>query len=122
VWSGEEPWKSVLFDTLNVWLAPLVGGPVGMGRLPGAPLHQDVLRKTPFGEARVVDIVTRYTWSIDALIGLLHSSSLQIRHVLGDRVDAFERDVRERLARVVPDGRFVDDIEFTIVSAKRATA
>jgi SAM-dependent methyltransferase len=119
VWAGAEPWKAVLHDTLKAWLEPVLGRPVGMGRQPGAPLHQDVLRETPFGEARVVDIVTRYTWGIDTLIGLLHSSSVQIRHVLGDRTDAFERDVRERLARLAPDGRFVDDIEFTIVSARR---
>jgi len=42
--------------------------------------------------------------------------------VLGDRVGEFERDLRNRLIRLAPDGRFVDDIEFTIISAKRPPA
>ena len=116
VWSGAAPWKRALLDTIKAWLGPRAGD----GRLPGAPLHQDVLRETPFRGARVHEIVVPYTWTIDALIGLLHSSSLQMRRVLGDRVTEFEDDVRERLGPLVPDGRFEDDITFTIVAAKRS--
>ena len=44
--------------------------------------------------------------SIDEIVGHLYSTSYASRAVLGDRVQAFERDVRERLTRLAPDGRF----------------
>ena len=84
VWEGEQSWKVTLLDTINAWTGQ--GQRARSGRLPGAPLHQDVLRETPFGEPRVVDIVKRHTWTTDTLIGLLYSSSLQLPRVLGDRI------------------------------------
>jgi len=119
VWAGEEPWKAALLETMNAWLGPDLGRRVGAGRLPGAPLHQDVLRETPFGEPRVVNVVKRHAWTTDALIGLLYSSSLQVRDVLGGRTGEFERDLRGRLTRLVPYDRFEEDIEFTVISARK---
>jgi SAM-dependent methyltransferase len=116
---GPEPWRRALRDTVSDWLGPERSRRLGGGRQPGAPHHRDILRGTPFGEARVVDIVTRHTWTVDTLIGLLHSSSVQVRAVLGPRAAAFERDLRERLLGAEPDDRFEDDIAFTITSARR---
>jgi SAM-dependent methyltransferase len=118
-WASEQPWKRALLDTITDWLGPERSQRFSTGRLPGAPHHRDALRETPFSELRVVDIVKRHTWTADTLIGLLYSSSLQVRNVLGTRMVEFERDLRERLFRLEPDDRFVDDIEFTITSAKR---
>jgi SAM-dependent methyltransferase len=119
VWAGEEPWKAALLETMNAWLGPGLGRRAGAGRLPDAPLHQDVLRETPFGEPRVVNVVKRHAWATDTLIGLLYSSSLQLRDMLGNRAGDFERDLRERLMRLAPNDRFVEDIEFTIISARK---
>lgn len=117
VWTGKEPWKAALLGTVNAWLGP--GRRAGTGRLPGAPLHEDVLRATQFGEPLVVNMVKRRAWTTDALIGLLYSSSLQLRSVLGGRAEEFERDLRERLLRLAPDDRFIEDVEFTIISARK---
>lgn len=122
VWTGEEPWKAALLETIDAWIGPGARQRVSAGRLPGAPHHQDVLRETPFSEPRVVDVVKRHTWTTDMLIGLLYSSSLQLRGVLGDRAEEFERDLRERLIRLASDDRFVDDIKFTIISAPKPCA
>jgi SAM-dependent methyltransferase len=119
VWRGEEPWKAALLETMNAWLGPDLGRRASAGRLLGAPLHEDVLRETPFGEPRVVNVVKRHAWTTDTLIGLLHSSSLQVRDVLGSRTGEFERDLRERLTRLVPNDRFEEDIDFTIISARK---
>jgi SAM-dependent methyltransferase len=119
VWAGQEPWQAALLETMNAWLGPEVTRRATGGRLPGAPLHQDVLRQTPFSEPRVVDMVQPHVWTTDTLIGLLYSSSLQVRDTLGHRAGEFERDLRERLIRLAPNDRFVDNIEFTIISARK---
>lgn len=117
VWDGEQPWKVALRDTVNAWAGQ--GQRVRTGRLARAPLHGEVLRETPFGEPRTVNVVKRHTWTTDTLIGLLYSSSVQLHAELGARVGEFERDLRERLIRLAPDDRFVEDMAFTIISAKR---
>ena len=43
-------------------------------------------------------------WTIDSILGNLYSMSFCSRRVLGDRVDAFERDLREAVLAVEPSG------------------
>ena len=117
VWDGEQPWKVAVRDTISAWAGQ--GQRARTSRLAGAPLHEEVLRETPFSEPRTAAIVKRHTWTTDTLMGLLYSSSTQLRAELGARVGDFERDLRERLIRLASDDRFVEDMEFTIISAKR---
>ena len=44
------------------------------------------------------------TWTIDSMIGNLYSMSFCSRRILGDRVDAFERDLRAAILAVEPSG------------------
>jgi SAM-dependent methyltransferase len=43
-------------------------------------------------------------WTIDSIIGNLYSMSFCSRRVLGDRVDAFERELRDAILAVEPSG------------------
>jgi hypothetical protein len=43
-------------------------------------------------------------WTVDSIIGNLYSMSFCSRRVLGDSVDAFERDIREAVLAVEPSG------------------
>ncbi|MGA7872251.1 MAG: hypothetical protein WCA22_15300 [Candidatus Binatus sp.] len=43
-------------------------------------------------------------WTIDSMIGNLYSTSFCSRRVLGDHVDAFERDLRAAILAVEPSG------------------
>ena len=43
-------------------------------------------------------------WTVDSIIGNLYSMSFCSRRVLGDRVDAFERDLREAVLAAEPSG------------------
>ena len=44
------------------------------------------------------------TWTIDSMIGNLYSMSFCSRRLLGDRVEAFERDLRAAILAVEPSG------------------
>lgn len=119
VWAGPQPWKAVVRETMSVWFGADVVRRAVAGRMPDAPPHQDVLRETPFGEPRIFTVVQRHAWTTATLVGLLSSSSLQLRDVRGTRTGAFQRDLRERLAGLAPNDRFEEDIEFTIVSVTK---
>ena len=43
-------------------------------------------------------------WTIDSMIGNLYSTSFCSRRLLGDRVEAFERDLRSAILAVEPSG------------------
>ena len=39
--------------------------------------------------------------------------------VLGEKAEGFERDLRVRLSDLSPEERFEDEIEYSVISAKR---
>ena len=74
---------------------------------PGPPpeeRHEAYIARSRFKD------VTSYTesfdveWTVDSMIGNLYSMSFCSRRVLGERVDAFERDVRAAILGVEPSG------------------
>jgi SAM-dependent methyltransferase len=117
IWSGTQAWKSTVLETIRAW--------VGEDRRAGdaiyrpGPLHQECLRQTPFCALTEATITQHHVWSTDSIIGYLFSTSFASRAVLGEKLEKFERDLRERLASLSPSGRFSDEIEHTIISATR---
>ena len=53
------------------------------------------------------------------MVGYLHSTSFAAPHLFGDRLAAFDDEVRRRLRPLAVDGRFVDDNQFDILLARR---
>ena len=76
---------------------------------PGPPPRQQERHEAYIARSRFRDL-ERYEesfnieWTIDSIIGNLFSMSFCSRRVLRDRVDAFERDVREAILAVEPSG------------------
>jgi hypothetical protein len=54
-----------------------------------------------------------HIWTVESVAGLAHSTSILSRSALGDHVEAFERDLRDRLLAVQPDGNFEESVSFT---------
>ena len=59
--------------------------------------HEVVLRRAGFSYEGRFQFSTEHEWTVETLIGFTYSTSFLNRSVLGDRVDEFERDLRERL-------------------------
>lgn len=58
-------------------------------------------------------------WSIDEVIGYLYSTSFANRSLLGDRIEAFEQDLRAALLAAEPEGRFTRRLEATWAFGRR---
>ena len=54
-----------------------------------------------------------HIWTLESLAGFAHSTSILSRSALGDHVEAFERDLRDQLLAVQPDGNFDESVSFT---------
>jgi ubiquinone/menaquinone biosynthesis C-methylase UbiE len=80
--------------------------------------YESMLSEAGFFDVKedVWDITTKR--SIDDVIGWLYSSSWGNKSQLGNKVGAFERELRERLRELKPDGVFDERISFRLLTAK----
>jgi SAM-dependent methyltransferase len=120
--NGDAHWQRVLAEVLVDWMRRTRADE----RLP-ADLEEHLIQlphTTVLEDAGLV-VAGRYEfeelhdWRLDELIGLVYSTSLLPRAVLGDRADAFEADVRERLLAVEPAGVFREHASFAYDLARR---
>jgi SAM-dependent methyltransferase len=114
--SGREPWQAIVIQTIKDWLGQ--ERRAGAGLFKSTPLHQECLAQTPFTNIKLIDFHTTHVWTIDNFIGFLYSTSFASRAVLGDLQEPFEEDLRNRLSGISDTDRFVEEIEFSIVSAR----
>jgi SAM-dependent methyltransferase len=115
-WRGREPWHKVVIRTIKDWLGEQRRA--GARVFSAAPLHQECLAQTPFADIKIVDIQKTHVWTADSIIGYLYSTSFASRAILGDLREPFERDLRERLSALSAEDRFVEEIDFSIISAR----
>ena len=54
-----------------------------------------------------------HTWTLEALAGFAHSTSVLSRSALGSHVEASECDLRDRLLAIQPAGNFEESVSFT---------
>jgi ubiquinone/menaquinone biosynthesis C-methylase UbiE len=117
-WSGREAWHQVVIKTIRHWLG--AERRAGAGLFKVGPLHQEYLAQTRFTDIKSVDIRKLHIWTADSIVGYLSSTSFASRAVLGKSWTAFENDLRARLTGHSSEDRFAEEIEISIVSARRS--
>jgi len=114
-WIGPAGWQRVLAETARYWTrATGATGrvPAGYDRATAETPHTAVLAAAGFTVAGALEFPVRYEWTVEKLTGFMYSTSVLSREALGRHVRDFERDLRERLLAVQPDGVFREDISF----------
>jgi ubiquinone/menaquinone biosynthesis C-methylase UbiE len=113
LWTANAPWCQAVKATVQRWL--------GEGRRAGSstyadPLerHEAVIERSRFGPCRTHILRHRQDWTVDQVADYLYSTSFSSPHVLGERRDAFEKDLRETLLRLDPGGRFTEDVSLEV--------
>ncbi|MHB8382289.1 MAG: class I SAM-dependent methyltransferase [Candidatus Binataceae bacterium] len=81
--------------------------------------HETVVRRSPFSRIDLVALTGRRTSNIEELIGRAYSMSSTSVAVLGDRREAFERELRAALLEFSPTGRFDEMVESVAMLASR---
>ena len=71
--------------------------------------HAAVMEDAGFTVVGHYEFAEIHEWTLDELIGFLYSTSILSRDTLGERTDAFEADLRQRLGAVEPSGIFRED-------------
>lgn len=121
-WDGSLAWQRVLADTLQHWTRAAAATdrvPANLDRHLAEEPHTNVLDAAGFTIVGQFDFETPYVWSVEQLTGFMYSTSVLSQQALGRNVPAFERDLRERLLAVEPDGILREDISFSYTLASR---
>lgn len=116
VWDEKAAWHSIAVRCLRKHL----GEPrrAGSGTYTVTKRHDDYLGPAGFRlESR--DYPTEHEWTADEIVGYLYSTSFAGPRVLGDRKDAFERDLRSELGEMSAGGIFREHLDFYLTIAYR---
>jgi SAM-dependent methyltransferase len=116
VWNGTAPWQQATVAVVRRWLGPerrAGGGVFAADETPWA----DVLARNGFAPRPEHICRVQHVWTVDSITGLLYSSSFCRRDYLGERVAAFEDDLRATLLALAPAGQFTHEIVFTYLLA-----
>lgn len=81
--------------------------------------HETVVLRSPFSEIDRVAVTGRRTSNLEDLIGRAYSMSSTSIAFLGDRREAFERDLRAALLEFSPSGTFDEIVESAAMIASR---
>lgn len=107
---GREPWIGTLGDVVRRHLGERRRA--GSGYYERAERsHEELLQNSPFESISSGSRSQTVTWALDEVIGYLYSTSFANRELLGDRVEAFESDLRSALLELEPSGRFPRTLE-----------
>ena len=115
-WQGSVPWQKAAMDLVVHWME-VTGSrdnipPDLADTLAQAP-HLTVLAGAGLTVIGTYEFRASHTWALETLAGFAHSTSILSRSALGDHAEAFERDLRDRLLAVQPNGNFEESVTFT---------
>jgi SAM-dependent methyltransferase len=106
---GDEPWQRELRQVIVDWLDRAGSGeriPPGWEASRAASPDREVLERAGFAYEGRFEFGREDVWTVESLIGFLHSTSILSRPALGGAVEAFETDVARRLGPFSSDGTF----------------
>lgn len=118
IWAANAAWKREIKTILAEFLGEQRRAGEGDYLRPSRS-YTDDLDESPFSNWTQVVVPVRRTRTLDSVIGYLHSTSFAAPRLFGDRMEEFDRALRERLPEHAVDRAFVDENEFGILLARR---
>jgi ubiquinone/menaquinone biosynthesis C-methylase UbiE len=114
-WIGEALWQKAMWSTCTHWMITMnVGDRIPTGW--DEPLVEKpditVFEKSGFNLVGHYQFSLEHQWTLDELIGFVHSTSFLPLTVLGDSADEFEEDLRGQLGLLGDPGQLLQSVGF----------
>jgi len=107
IWRGEEEWHKAAIAVIKKYL--------GEERRAGKSTYskdergfEDILTQAGFSRLETHNIPVAVEWTVERLIGNLYSMSFASKELLGNKAEAFEKELRDTLLKLNPDGTFTE--------------
>lgn len=118
IWRINGDWQHATQEVIRRWLGDVRragSGTYNVGHRPFA----ETLEASVFCDVEYYRTTVERFPTTDDIVGYLYSTSFCSPHVLGDKREAFEADLRRALSAINPDGRFSERLDFEAWLAKR---
>jgi len=123
-WRGYEQWKSVVGEVVFKWTGRRSGTRSSVKSEPvtqQSPTFKEVLLAAGFESVESYEFRTPHVWTLDSLVGYLHSTSGVSKRVLGEKAEAFGVDLRQTLLAYDPCGQYEETATFGYLLGNRPT-
>jgi ubiquinone/menaquinone biosynthesis C-methylase UbiE len=118
---GTEPWKQIVNDVVAKWIAPPSSrGAAASPESQQPTTHEEVLRAAGFAEVDKREFPVPKVWTIEEIAGHTYSTSFGSKTAFGDRLEAFEAELRETLLAYDGGGEYAETMSFAYTFARRA--
>ncbi len=105
IWNGKQTWERAAVKVIKKWLGP--NRRAGEGTFPRDFLrHEEIIAQSRFQNMTMGEIKRSHTWTLEAFIGLLYSTSFANKAILGETAESFEKEMRTTLLTEKPNGLF----------------
>ncbi|HEY1709761.1 MAG TPA: class I SAM-dependent methyltransferase [Rhizomicrobium sp.] len=111
----QESWEPVVAEVVERYLGQRPPHP----QRNSEPHHEPALYRSAFDITDDVEFSTAITRDIASIVGHAYSTSGSSQRFLGDRRDAFERDLEEALRRIRPLGTFEETVGTGVLIAMK---
>lgn len=118
LWTKTDPWEVEIKTLVQKYLGEKRRAGTGHYQQPTEPFI-DMLKRSTFREVQERHYLPKREMNIDQVIGRTFSASWANPALFGDRKDAFEHELRERLLAIEPSGKFIKSEEYYAFFAKR---
>jgi ubiquinone/menaquinone biosynthesis C-methylase UbiE len=118
---GSRAWQHVTEATMRDWTriaATTARLPANLAQHLAEEPHAAVLDAAGLTIVGQFDFEMPHAWSLETLTGFMYSTSILSHQALGRNVEAFARDLRNRLLEVEPEGVFRETISFSYTLAR----
>ncbi len=105
IWHGKQAWEQAAVKVIQKWLGS--ERRAGEGTFPtDFPRHEEIVARSQFQNMTMGEIKRSHTWTLEAFIGHLYSTSFANKAILGETAELFEQELRTTLLTEKPDGLF----------------
>lgn len=106
---GNDKYKTVVQETIKKYL--------GEKRRAGNSYYQhsgerfeDIIGRSKFHGLQTFNHIYKQHWTIDEIVGFLASTSFASRRLFGDRIEEFEKELKNKLFQLNPTGKFTETV------------
>lgn len=113
VWNAKYEWQKVVQETVKHWVKEIQRGNP-------KERHEEVIPRSDFQKMEIYKFNYQRKWSIERIIGYLYSTSYCRTPILGEKKEAFEKDLSNRLTKLQQKygvSEFIEDVSTDIITA-----
>lgn len=119
LWNSGAPWARAVRGVVQDFLGEQRRTGGGTFQHHNRP-YSEIMEESPFNAVEEHTVQIQRTWTADAVMGYLYSTSFTSPGLFGGRLEEFDAAARAVLAGHSDDGQFTEDNEFLIRIGRRS--